>query len=56
MLREADFDKSQDEMESLVLDSNRDKEILAKAITGILILLLKFFRVSRNPSTYRMLT
>ena len=36
-----------EELETAMIDTTRDKEILAKAITGILILMLKWFRVSR---------
>ena len=36
------------ELETAMIDTARDKEILGKAITGILIPLLKWFRVSRT--------
>jgi Domain of unknown function (DUF3402) len=39
--------KTAEEVEAAAVDCNRDKEIIAKAITGIIILLLKFFRISR---------
>jgi hypothetical protein len=37
-----------EELETAMLDTTREKEILGKAITGTLLLLLKWFRVSRN--------
>ena len=36
-----------EEVETAMVDATREKEILGKAITGILILMLKWFRVSR---------
>jgi hypothetical protein len=41
------------ELETVMIDPARDKEILGKAITGILILMLKWFRVSRNSSHFQ---
>ena len=35
------------ESEATIIDNNREKEVLAKGITGVLILLLKWFRASR---------
>jgi hypothetical protein len=40
-----------EEVEIAMVDTTREKEILGKAITGILILMLKWFRVSRNSSS-----
>ena len=37
-----------DELETALTDATREKEILCKAVTGILILMLKWFRVSRT--------
>lgn len=37
-----------EELETAMMDTTREKEIIGKAITGILILLLKWFRVSRT--------
>src|SRR5438045_9429709 len=36
-----------EEVEISMVDATREREILGKAITGILILMLKWFRVSR---------
>jgi hypothetical protein len=36
-----------EEVEHAMTDTSREKEILGKAITGILILMLKWFRASR---------
>ena len=36
-----------EELETAMIDTTREKEILGKTITGIIILLLKWFRVSR---------
>ena len=36
-----------EELETVMIDNTREKEILGKSITGILILMLKWFRVSR---------
>lgn len=36
------------EIEQIVIDNTRETEILGKAITGILLLMLKWFRVSRT--------
>ena len=46
------FDEEQrpdtpEELETAVIDTTREKEILGKAITGTILLLLKWFRVSR---------
>jgi len=38
-----------EELETAMIDTTRDKEILGKAVTSILILMLKWFRVSRKP-------
>jgi Domain of unknown function (DUF3402) len=38
-----------EDVEAALVDATREKEILGKAITGILILMLKWFRVSRIP-------
>ena len=38
-----------EDLETVMIDTNREKEILGKAITGILILMLKWFRSSRSP-------
>ena len=38
-----------EELETAMIDTTREKEILGKAVTGILILMLKWFRVSRIP-------
>jgi len=40
-----------EELETAMLDTTREKEILGKAITGILLLMLKWFRVSRIAHT-----
>jgi hypothetical protein len=37
-----------EELETAMMDTTREKEIIGKSITGILILLLKWFRVSRT--------
>jgi Domain of unknown function (DUF3402) len=37
-----------EELETTMIDMTREKEILGKSITGILILMLKWFRVSRT--------
>jgi hypothetical protein len=42
-----------EELETVMIDPARDKEIIGKAITGILILMLKWFRVSRNSSNFQ---
>jgi len=45
-----DLEEDSDEpeqMEQMIIDSAREKEILGKAITGILLLMLKWFRASR---------
>jgi hypothetical protein len=44
------------ELETAMIDIARDKEILGKAITGIIILMLKWFRVSRIPFRYTVMT
>jgi len=36
-----------EDMEQTVIENTREKEILGKAITGILLLMLKWFRASR---------
>ena len=36
-----------EELETAMIDTTREKEILGKAVTGIFILMLKWFRVSR---------
>ena len=36
-----------EELETAMIDTTREKEILGKAITGTLLLLLKWFRASR---------
>ena len=49
--RDLDEDPAPDtpeEVEIAMVDTTREKEILGKAITGILILMLKWFRVSRT--------
>ena len=38
-----------EELEIAMIDTTREKEILGKAITGTLILMLKWFRASRPP-------
>jgi hypothetical protein len=38
-----------EETEQAMVNNIRGKEILAKAITGILLLMLKWFRASRMP-------
>ena len=41
-----------EELETAMVDAAREREILAKSITGILILMLKWFRVSRTPRLF----
>ena len=48
--RDLDHDSAPDppeEVEAAMVDTSREKEILGKAITGILMLMLKWFRASR---------
>lgn len=46
-----------EELETAMIDTAREKEILGKAITGILILMLKWFRVSRTfPFLFEVLS
>ena len=37
-----------EELETAMIDTTREKEILGKVITGTILLLLKWLRVSRN--------
>lgn len=37
-----------EELETALIDATREKEIIGKSVTGILLLLLKWFRVSRK--------
>ena len=37
-----------EDIEIIMVDTNREKEILGKAITGVLLLMLKWFRASRT--------
>ena len=37
-----------EDLETVMIDTNREKEILGKAITGILLVMLKWFRSSRS--------
>jgi Domain of unknown function (DUF3402) len=46
---EAGVDTAED-IEIIMVDTNREKEIVGKTITGVLLLMLKWFRVSRTPS------
>lgn len=45
-----------EELETAMIDTTREKEILGKAVTGILIVMLKWFRVSRIPFNLITLT
>jgi Domain of unknown function (DUF3402) len=37
-----------EDIEIIMVDTNREKEIVGKTITGVLLLMLKWFRVSRT--------
>jgi len=47
--KDVDEDSRTETAEDLEMVINREKEILGKAITGILLLMLKWFRCSRSP-------
>lgn len=40
-----------EELQAVMIDLSREKEILGKAIGGILVLMLKWFHASRNSGT-----
>ena len=52
-LEEEQTPDTPEELETAMIDTTREKEILGKAITGIIILLLKWFRVSRMLPLFR---
>ena len=45
-----------EELETAMIDTTREKEILGKAVTGIFIVMLKWFRVSRSHLQTQNLT